>query len=644
MTTALVALALARVASGEGGGSGGGGFSSSSFSPASSTSSPTATSSSSSKAFKQSFPPCPADAPPGDPCLPRDLATEAGYMRVGPKSDNAELFFLYQEADSVLLESNASSKKKKTADASPSPSASTSDTSTSEKTPIIIWLQGGPGSSSLLGAFFEMGRYVVQDGGDGSLHRNPDSWTRDAAMLFVEYPLGVGFSLAGLRRLPPTSAAAAVDLVSGLQNFFQKRPQLAGRPLVLAGESYAGKYVPEAAALALQLASDDEATRWAAREAAASRDVSSVASSSLPPASSPLAFALRGAAVGNGLVDPPSQAARMGPYLFARGLINVTTLKRNERRAANLTSLAAKGLWAEVHSVREAMVSSLTRSALGSNGTLLDWRRSEGYDAADRVKVLLRTPAARAALNVDPSAPVWQRRAKAVASALHDDKAVSSAPIVAEVVTQVPVLLYYGVEDAKVSFLFLFFPFSGLERKKTKSKQLNFFFFPPPLQKQKQHSSPTHTHTQIHRQDGYFSSQPWIAALDWPGAAEFKAATPKALPPRAGDGVSGGIVRSGGGLTVATVADAGHMVPADQPAAARAMINLWLRDSVLPSYEADLAKGDSPAARRAAADAEVERQAEAAAEATATAEAAANAAAAAAMAADAAESMEPPAR
>ena len=346
-------------------------------------------------------------------------------MRVGSEEENAKLFFLYQEADSVLkLESNAAagSKRKKTAPtaAAASPSLSTLSTSANASTPIIIWLQGGPGSSSLLGAFFEMGRYVIQDGGDGSLHRNPESWTRDSAMLFVEYPLGVGFSLAGARRLPATSAAAAVDLVSGLQHFFEERPQLAGRPLVLAGESYAGKYVPEAAALALRLASDDEATR-------------------------------RGAAVGNGLVDPPSQAARMGPYLFARGLINATTLRRNERRAANLSSLAAKGLWAEAHSVREAMVSSLTRSALGANGTLLDWRRSEGYDAGDRVRSLLRTPAARAALGVDPDAPTWQRRAKAVAAALHDDKAVSSAPVVAEVVTQVPFLLYFGVEDAKAS-------------------------------------------------------------------------------------------------------------------------------------------------------------------------------------------------
>ena len=147
------------------------------------------------------------------------------------------------------------------------------------------------------------------------------------------------------------------------------------------------------------------------------------------------------------------------------------------------------------------------------------------------------------------------------------------------------------------------------------------------------------------QQDGYFSSQPWIAALDWPGAPEFKNATPTVLPPRPNDGVSGGTLRSGGGLTVATVADAGHMVPADQPAASRAMINLWLRDSVLPSYEADLALGDSPVARRAAAaaDAEMEKRAEAAAEATATAEAAANAAAAAVLAADAAEAMESPA-
>ena len=100
------------------------------------------------------------------------------------------------------------------------------------------------------------------------------------------------------------------------------------------------------------------------------------------------------------------------------------------------------------------------------------------------------------------------------------------------------------------------------------------------------HSSPLFS-----TQDGYFSSQPWIGALDWPGAAEFKGAKAEPLPARPNDGVSGGTLRSGGGLTVATIADAGHMVPADQPAASRAMLDLWLRDSVLPSYEEDLAKG-----------------------------------------------------
>ena len=171
-----------------------------------------------------------------------------------------------------------------------------------------------------------------------------------------------------------------------------------------------------------------------------------------------------------------------------------------------------------------------------------------------------------------------------------------------------------------------------MSRKKKKNSQLTFSLslsLSFPLQSL--HSSPLFS-----TQDGYFSSQPWIGALDWPGAAEFKGAKAEPLPARPNDGVSGGTLRSGGGLTVATIADAGHMVPADQPAASRSMLDLWLRDSVLPSYEEDLAKSDSPAARRAAAaaDAEVGRQAEAAAEATATAEAAANAAAAAELIAD----------
>ena len=42
--------------------------------------------------------------------------------------------------------------------------------------PLILWLNGGPGCSSLLGFLTELGPFYVDQEGSGELHPNPYSW------------------------------------------------------------------------------------------------------------------------------------------------------------------------------------------------------------------------------------------------------------------------------------------------------------------------------------------------------------------------------------------------------------------------------------------------------------------------------------
>lgn len=116
-----------------------------------------------------------------------------------------------------------------------------------ESRPLVLWLNGGPGCSSIAyGAAEEIGPFRIRSNGN-SLFLNPYSWNNLANLLFLESPAGVGFSYsndttdlynAGDRR---TAEDAYTFLVKWLERF----PQYKHRDFYIAGESYAGHYVPQ---------------------------------------------------------------------------------------------------------------------------------------------------------------------------------------------------------------------------------------------------------------------------------------------------------------------------------------------------------------------------------------------------------------
>ncbi|KAM0965583.1 hypothetical protein ACFX13_021857 [Malus domestica] len=111
--------------------------------------------------------------------------------------------------------------------------------------PLVLWLNGGPGCSSLgVGAFSENGPFRPQG---EVLVRNEHSWNTEANMLYLETPIGVGFSYS-----TDTSSYEARDNLLFLQKWLEKFPQYRNRSLYITGESYAGHYVPQLAELMLQ--------------------------------------------------------------------------------------------------------------------------------------------------------------------------------------------------------------------------------------------------------------------------------------------------------------------------------------------------------------------------------------------------------
>ncbi|KAI3705193.1 hypothetical protein L1987_75427 [Smallanthus sonchifolius] len=113
--------------------------------------------------------------------------------------------------------------------------------------PLLLWLNGGPGCSSLAyGAAEEIGPLHINSDGK-TLFINPYSWNKLANLLFLESPAGVGYSYSNTTSDLYTvgDARTAEDSYVFLVNWFERFPQYMHRDFYIAGESYAGHYVPQ---------------------------------------------------------------------------------------------------------------------------------------------------------------------------------------------------------------------------------------------------------------------------------------------------------------------------------------------------------------------------------------------------------------
>ena len=113
--------------------------------------------------------------------------------------------------------------------------------------PLIIWLQGGPGGPSQFGCFNEIGPIFIEGSkGNQKATENSWGWNFYGHLLCVDQPIGVGFSYNNGTPIVNNSRTAAGHFVTFLTNFFKNNPKLGlgENPLYLAGESFAGHYIP----------------------------------------------------------------------------------------------------------------------------------------------------------------------------------------------------------------------------------------------------------------------------------------------------------------------------------------------------------------------------------------------------------------
>ena len=118
-----------------------------------------------------------------------------------------------------------------------------------ENAPLVIWLNGGPGCSSMDGLFLELGPFRIDT--NNNLRINPYSWHNVANVLFIDQPVGTGLSYTeDLKNGYATSDDEVnTHFYQFLVNFFKLHNNYLAsdkrtRPIYLTGESHAGHYIP----------------------------------------------------------------------------------------------------------------------------------------------------------------------------------------------------------------------------------------------------------------------------------------------------------------------------------------------------------------------------------------------------------------
>ncbi|XP_032527798.2 venom serine carboxypeptidase-like [Danaus plexippus] len=156
--------------------------------------------------------------------------------------------------------------------------------------PVVLWLQGGPGGSSLFGLFTENGPLIARKDGF-SLRKY--HWAHENHLIYIDNPVGTGFSFTDNENgYCSDENCVAKGLYNFLQQFYKLFPQLRNNNFFISGESYAGKYLPS---LAMEIHQQNH------------RGLTKIN--------------LKGLALGNAYCDPLNQMD-YGNYLYQHGMID----------------------------------------------------------------------------------------------------------------------------------------------------------------------------------------------------------------------------------------------------------------------------------------------------------------------------------
>ncbi|KAK3821588.1 MAG: Alpha/Beta hydrolase protein [Benniella sp.] len=297
-----------------------------------------------------------------------------------------------------------------------------------EDPPLLIWFQGGPGSTSLIGLFYENGPIQVND--KLKLERREFHWAEEYSIVFIDQPVGTGYSYIRTRASLYSNGyvkdqrGVVSDMLIFLDQFYLRFPEIRNKDLYITGESYGGKFVP-----AYDMDSGDKDRCQETR----------------PPTE--FVFPLKGIAMGNGLSDPVSQIQVHADQCYYAGVI--TKAHADQMRA--LQDIAVKeveaGRFLAANQYRLGMFDVFRNATGGLNW--YDIRKGSVPNDWTTMELFVNSDPVKDALNVfGPRMATQHAKDTAVLKAMEGDIMRSSVWMISSLLQQgIKVLIYQGMFD-----------------------------------------------------------------------------------------------------------------------------------------------------------------------------------------------------
>lgn len=298
-----------------------------------------------------------------------------------------------------------------------------------DKERIIFWFNGGPGCSSFDGLMMEVGPWRVDN--KGGLKYVDGGWEEYANIVFVDQPPGTGLSYASSDSYVHELGEASSHVLQFMRTFYDIFPEYKNMDTYLAGESYAGQYIPYFA--------------------------DAILNSNLPTP-------LQGVAIGNGWIDPLTQYPAYIEFAVAKNLVkegspdHSRAVKQKEKCVADLKSMKVMPTSTnECESIMGMLTEGLQRTIDGKMVCMnvYDIRLVDDYPACGMnwppdlrdINPYLRRRDVVDALHASAKAEAWQECNSRVGSALRNHKSAASVSLLPGLLDKIKVMLFAGDQD-----------------------------------------------------------------------------------------------------------------------------------------------------------------------------------------------------